>query len=76
MQTRTILADAVEMEIVIKFEMVTGEVSLTGCDKNALVALGMLDYALSRVRRALAIVDLQKDAANAPRVALASQVTQ
>ncbi|HYL64460.1 MAG TPA: hypothetical protein VE077_17740 [Candidatus Methylomirabilis sp.] len=71
METKTILVDQVRMSIVVEFDMLTGEMTLGGCDKNPVVALGMLDYALARVRRALAVNDMVQDAKNAPRVALA-----
>jgi hypothetical protein len=71
METKTILLDQVRMRVVISFDILTGEIAVEGCDKNPLVALGMLDYALSRVRRVLTVNDMVQDSKNAPRVSLA-----
>lgn len=76
METRTILAESVEMQIVIKHNVVDGTLSVTGCDKNAVVALGMLDWALARVRRFITMNDIAQDAKNAPRVSLAGGIPQ
>lgn len=76
MENLTVRREAVEMEIVIKFDVSTGIVSVQGCDKNPLVALGMLDYALARVRRFILQNDLQQELQGAPRVALASGLPQ
>ena len=62
-----------EFEIVVRFDVVSGVVSLTGCDKNPLVALGMLDYALARVRRLIATNDIIQDARNSPLISLPSR---
>jgi hypothetical protein len=70
METKTILVDQVKMRIVVSFDILTGEIAVEGCDKNPLVALGMLDYALARVRRVLTQNDILPDMKNAPRVAL------
>ena len=43
----------------LKFDLLTGEFSITGCDQNPVVALGMFDYATSRIRRALVTNDMQ-----------------
>ena len=66
----TIPQDAVQMEIVVMFNMLSGEVRVTGCDKNPIVALGMLDYALARVRRALTTNDIVQEMKNSPLVAI------
>jgi hypothetical protein len=58
------------MEIVLRFNLLEGEFSLTGCDQNPVVALGMLDYALARVRRALSTNDILHDAQNARTIVL------
>jgi hypothetical protein len=71
LETKTILVDQVKMRVVISFDILTGEIAVEGCDKNPLVALGMLDYALSRVRRVLTVNDMVQDSKNAPRVSLA-----
>lgn len=76
METRTVPAQTVEIEIVIRFDVGSGVVSVTGCDANPLVALGLLDYALARVRRHLTMSDITHEMKNAPRVALASGLPQ
>jgi len=58
------------MEIVLKFNILSREFSLTGCDQNPVVALGMLDYALSRIRRSLTTNDILREAQNSPMIAL------
>lgn len=68
METRTVLADDVQIEIVIKFDVVKAEFSLTGCDKNPVVALGLLDYALARVRRFITTSDIQHEMQEASRI--------
>lgn len=72
MESKTILLDQVQMRVVVSFDVLTGEIAVEGCDKNPLVALGMLDYALSRVRRVLTVNDMMHEAKNAPRVSLAA----
>lgn len=69
METRTVLAEDVELEVVIKFDVAKCEFSLTGCDKNPIVAIGMLEYALSRVRRFLTTGDIQREMQDASRIA-------
>jgi hypothetical protein len=59
-----------EMRVIVTFNVLTGEMGVEGCDKNPVVALGMLDYALARVRRALATNDILQDAQNSPRIAI------
>jgi len=76
METKTILVDQVKMRVVVSFDMLTGDIQVDGCDKNPVVALGMLDYALARVRRALAINDMVQEAKNVPRVSLAGGMPQ
>jgi len=64
------------MRVVVVFDMVTGELAVDGCDKNPIVALGMLDYALARVRRFLVTTDLIREAQNAPRIQVANRLVE
>jgi hypothetical protein len=66
----SIPAEVLQMHIHVSFNMLTGDVAVEGCDKNPLVALGMLDYALARVRRFLVQADLAQEFRNAPRIAV------
>lgn len=68
--------ESLGLEIVIRFNPSTLEFSLTGCDKNPVVALGVLDYALARVRRSLVTSDVQREMQNVPRVSLASRLVE
>lgn len=75
METRTVLAECLENEIVIRYDVAKAEFSLTGCDKNPIVALGMLDYASARVRRFLTTNDIQHEIQDASRIVGASRVS-
>lgn len=59
-----------EMRVVVTFDMLTGEFGMDGADKNPVVALGMLDFALSRIRRVLGTNDVMREMANASRIAI------
>lgn len=74
METRTVLAESLEFEIVIKFDVAKSEFSLTGCDKNPIIAVGLLDYALARVRRFVAVGDIQRELQDASRIIRAGAV--
>ena len=76
MDSPTVKRDTVEMRIVVTFDMLTGPFGLEGCDKNPVVALGMLDFALSRVRRFLTTNDLVQEMKNAPRIAVANRLVE
>jgi hypothetical protein len=65
-----------KMQIVVRFDPATAEFSLDGCDKNPVVALGMLDYALARVRGFLTRVDLAEQMKNAPRVQVVPRLVE
>jgi hypothetical protein len=56
------------MEIVVKFNILSAEFSLAGCDQNPVVALGMLDYALSRIRRFITQGDIAREIQDASRI--------
>ncbi len=62
--------------MVVTFNMLTGELAVDGCDKNPIVALGMLDYALSRVRRFLVTADIVRESQNAPRIQVANRLVE
>ena len=74
MDNVTVRREAVELEIVIKFDVSTCQWSISGCDKNPVVALGMLEYALARVRRSITLGDLEMQMQNSPRVSLFGKV--
>jgi hypothetical protein len=76
MAALTIDAEKVQMRIVVTFDVLTGEFGLEGCDKNPVVALGMLDFALSRVRRVLTTNDVLQEMKNAPRIAVANRLVE
>ena len=57
-----------KMEIVVRFNMLSGEMSIEGCNKNPVVALGMLDYTLARVRRMLTQNDIAQELESASRI--------
>lgn len=65
---------AAEVVIVVRFNPLTAEFSLAGCDKNPVVALGALDYALARVRRFLTQADIERELKNAPRVEISNRL--
>jgi hypothetical protein len=70
MDTLTVQRETVEMKISISFDILTRAVSIQGCDANPLVALGMLDYALARVRRILAMCDMEQEMRERSRISL------
>ncbi len=72
----TVKRDTVEMRIVVTFDMLTGQFGIEGCDKNPVVALGMLGYALARVRRFILTNEILQDVKNAPRIAVANRLVE
>jgi hypothetical protein len=60
--------EKVEYKIEITFDLFSGVVSLSGCDESPLVALGMLDYALARVRRFIQTADIVQEARQSPLI--------
>jgi hypothetical protein len=68
--------EVLKMRVVVTFDMLTGELAVDGCDKNPIVALGMLDYALARVRRYLVATDMIRKAQNAPRIQVANRLVE
>jgi hypothetical protein len=68
--------ETLQMHVRVSFNMLTGEMKVEGCDKNPVVALGMLDYALSRVRRFLTTADILQEAKNAPRISVVPRLVE
>jgi hypothetical protein len=64
----TVSQDRVAVHIEIDFNMLTGELRIVGCDRNPVVAIGMLDYTLARVRRFLTTNDMVREAQEASRI--------
>jgi hypothetical protein len=62
------------LKVVVCFNPATAEFSLTGCDENPVVVLGMLDYALARVRRGLTTGDIQREMQNASRIQVSQRI--
>lgn len=74
MDSLTNKSEDVEMQIVLKFNLLTCEFSLVGCDKNPVAALGVLDYALARVRRSLTTGDIQREMQEASRIQVVPRI--
>lgn len=70
MEKPTVGVESLDMEVVIRYNPVTRDFSLTGCDENPVVAWGMLRYAESRLRRGLAQADIVEQMKNSPRVSV------
>jgi len=64
------------MHVRVSFNILSGEMSVEGCDKNPVVALGMLDYALARVRRVLSTGDIMAEARNGRRIVPGTRLPQ
>ncbi len=71
MEKPTEMPQPPRMEIVVRFNTLTAEFSLTGCDQNPVVALGMLDYALARIRRFITQGDIAREMQDASRIVTA-----
>lgn len=63
-----------ELQVVIRYDVLTREFALEGCDKNAVVAAGMLEYAMSRVKRFLLQGDIERELQNAPRIQVSNRL--
>ncbi len=70
MDNLTVDRGKLEMRVVVTFDMLSGVFGLEGCDKNPVVALGMLDYALARVRRFIATNEILQEAQDRSRIAI------
>ena len=64
----TIPQEAVEFELVITHNALSGAFSVSGHSKNRLVSLGMLEYAKQLISRENAKQALMDDMKNAPLV--------
>lgn len=76
MEKPTVEVESLEVTVVITYNPATTVYDMKGVDENPIVAWGMLEYALSRLRRAMAQHDLREQLENAPQVVLGSQVPQ
>lgn len=76
MDTVQVPKEKAEREIVVKLDVATGAMSLSGCDADPVVALGMLDYALARVRRSITMGDIQREVQEASRILPGSALRQ
>lgn len=72
----TIAEEVLTMHLHISFDMRTGQMGVEGCDKNPVVALGMLDYALARVRRFLTTSDIAQEIRDSQRVHIAHRLVE
>lgn len=70
------MPDADEFEVVIRHNTRTLESTLLGCDKNPLVALGMLSWATGRVQRGIVQAEVEEALKNAPRIQVVPRVVQ
>lgn len=52
-----------EFVLVVRYDSKTGEREMQGCDKNPIIAIGLLEFVLSRVRRVITQADIIQDAA-------------
>jgi hypothetical protein len=59
-----------KFKVTVTFDAATGVMSVDGCDKNPIISLGMLDYALARVRRFITTNDILQEAKQVPRISL------
>ena len=76
MDNPTVDREKLELRIVVTYDLLTKEFALEGCDANPVAALGVLDYALSRVRRFLTTNDIVQEARNSPRIALSNRLVE
>ncbi len=68
MDNPTVDREKLELRIVVTYNLLTKEFALEGCDANPVVALGVLDYALSRIRRFLTTNDVIREAQESSRI--------
>lgn len=76
MENKTDNVDKHEVEVVVRFNLLTAEYLLSGCDANPIAALGMLDYAISRIRGSLVRGELEREMRNRSLVFPPSGVRQ
>lgn len=70
MEKPTVEVESLTVKVVLTFNPVTTEYDIKGVDENIIVAWGMLEYALSRIRRTMAAHDMQEQLKNIPQIAL------
>lgn len=70
MERVTIPQEVVEFQIVIGYNVITKQFSLSGCDQDPLVSMGMLEWAKHRVQRGVSMAELAQEMQNAPRIAV------
>jgi hypothetical protein len=63
-----------EFEVVIRHNVKTGVSGLLGCDKNPLVAIGMMEWALGRVKRHVAQNEMIEEMSKVPRIQVAERL--
>jgi len=68
MADMTISQDAVEFELVISHNVLSGAFSVSGHSKNRLVALGMLEYAKQLVNHENIKARMREEIQNAPLI--------
>ena len=59
-----------DFQITITYSVITKEFSLSGCDRDPLVAMGMLEWAKHRLQRGVSRAELAQEMQNAPRIAV------
>lgn len=74
MDDGTVKVESLTVKVVITYNPVTTEYDIKGVDENPIVAWGMVEYALSRLRRAMAQHDLREQMENASKIVLGTQV--
>lgn len=70
MEKPIVLVSSLDTEVVVRYNAATREYSLSGCDENPIVAWGMLEYAVARVRRSMMQGDIAREIQNAPRISV------
>lgn len=60
--------EAGRYELVIRYDVLTHEFSFEGWEKSRMIALGMLEFAKTKLLRVDARMDLMAEAQNAPRI--------
>ena len=68
MDNPTVDREKLELRIVVTYNLLAKEFALDGCDANPVAALGVLDYALSRIRRFLTTNDVIQEAQEKSRI--------
>lgn len=70
MEKPVVDVESLVVRVVITYNPVTTEYDIKGVDENVIVAWGMLEYALSRIRRTMAAHDMREQLENASRISL------